>query len=106
MVIRGGVNIYPPEVEKFLRTHPGILDCYVVGLPDERVGEELAVWIKRDPQAEKEITEEDMREFCKGNIAFFKVPRYVKFVDEFPVSATAKVQKFKIIDQMKKELNL
>lgn len=106
MVIRGGVNIYPPEVEKFLRTHPGILDCYVVGLPDERVGEELAVWIKRDPQAEKKITEEDMREFCKGNIAFFKVPRYVKFVDEFPVSATAKVQKFKIIDQMKKELNL
>jgi fatty-acyl-CoA synthase len=105
IVIRGGVNIYPAEIEAFLRTNPRILDCYVVGVPDERFGEELCVWIKMRP-GEKEMTKEEVKQFCQGNIAYFKVPKYVKIVDAFPISATAKVQKFKMIDQMKKELGL
>jgi fatty-acyl-CoA synthase len=105
IVIRGGINIYPAEIEAFLRTNPRILDCYVVGVPDERFGEELCVWIKMRP-GEKEMTKEEVKEFCEGNIAYFKVPKYVKIVDAFPISATAKVQKFKMIDQMKKELGL
>ncbi len=98
LVIRGGVNIYPSEIEKFLRTHPDIVDCYVVGVPDKRFGEELCVWIKLK-QGAKELDREAIKEFCKGNIAHFKIPKYVKIVDAFPVSATAKIQKFKIVDQ-------
>lgn len=105
LVIRGGVNIYPSEIEKYLRTHPDVVDCYVVGVPDERLGEELCVWIKMKPDA-KGLDHEAVREFCKGQIAHFKIPKYVKIVDAFPVSATAKIQKFKMIDQMKIELNL
>ena len=104
-MIRGGINIYPAEVETFLRTHPKILDCYVIGIPDERFGEELCVWIKLSV-GETDMSREEVKEFCKGNIAHFKVPKYVKIVEAFPVSATAKVQKFKMIDQMKKELGL
>ena len=105
-MIRGGINIYPAEIESFLRTHPNILDCYVIGIPDERYGEELCVWIKMRPGHEKEcLNTEDVKEFCKGNIAYFKVPKYVKIVEAFPISATAKIQKFKMVDQMKKELN-
>lgn len=99
------MNIYPPEIEKYLRTHPSIQDCYVFGVPDERLGEELCVWIKLNPNGEP-ITPEDVKEFCKGNIAHFKVPKHYKFVEAFPVSATAKVQKFKMLEQMQKELNL
>lgn len=104
VIIRGGVNIYPAEVERFLRTHPDILDCYVVGVPDERVGEEVCVWIKLKPDTNVSI--EQIKEFCKGNIAHFKIPKFVKFVDSFPINATGKVQKFKMTEQMKKELNL
>ena len=105
LVIRGGVNIYPSEIEKFLRTHPSISDCYVIGVPDERFGEELCVWIKLKPNVTA-LNDADIRQFCQGNIAYFKIPKYIKFVNEFPVSATAKVQKFKMIEIMKQELNL
>ena len=76
-----------------MRTHPDILDCYVVGVPDERVGEEVCVWIKLKPEANLSI--EQIKEFCKGNIAHFKIPKFVKFVDSFPINATGKVQNLK-----------
>ena len=112
LVIRGGVNIYPMEIETFLRTHPQILDVSVVGVPDERFDEELCAWVKLKPaealadvQAPK-LTEASLKEFCKDKIAYFKVPKYVKFVNEFPMNNTGKVQKFKMQAQMIKELGL
>jgi fatty-acyl-CoA synthase len=85
-----------------MRTNEKVFDCYVVGVPDERVGEELCIWIKLKPS--QTMTEEEVREFCKGKIAYFKIPRYVKFVESFPINATGKVQKFKMQEQMAKEL--
>jgi fatty-acyl-CoA synthase len=79
-----------------------VFDCYVVGVPDERVDEELCAWIKLKPG--QTMTEAEVKEFCHGKIAFFKIPKYVKFVDAFPVSATGKVQKFKMQEQMAIEL--
>jgi fatty-acyl-CoA synthase len=94
MVIRGGENIYPREVEEFLYSHPAISDVQVVGVPDDKYGEELCAWIVvRDGQ---QITEADVREFCAGQLAHFKVPRYVLVVEEFPMTVTGKVQKFKM----------
>lgn len=104
IVIRGGVNIYPAEVERFFRTHPNVLDCYVIGVPDKRFGEELCVWVKLKPGCE--LTEASLKEFCKDKIAYFKIPKYIKFVDSFPINATGKVQKFKMVEQMKQELKL
>jgi fatty-acyl-CoA synthase len=86
IIIRGGVNIYPAEIESFMRTHPDILDCYAFGLPDERVGEEVAIWIKLKPNTQNKVTNESILEFCKGKIAFFKTPKYIKFVDAFPIN--------------------
>ncbi len=94
MVIRGGENIYPREVEEFLYTHRAIADVQVVGVPDEKYGEELCAWVVvRDGEA---ITEDEVREFCRGRLAHFKVPRYVLIVSEFPMTVTGKVQKFKM----------
>jgi fatty-acyl-CoA synthase len=94
MVIRGGENVYPREVEEFLYSHPAIADVQVVGVPDERYGEELCAWVRvRDGEA---VTEDDVREFCRGKLAHFKVPRYVLVVDEFPMTVTGKIQKFKM----------
>ncbi len=104
MVIRGGENVYPREVEEFLYTHPDVEDVQVIGLPDDRYGEELMAWVKRRPGGE--VDEEALREFCRGKIAHFKVPRYVKFVDEFPMTVTGKVQKFKMREQSIDELGL
>jgi fatty-acyl-CoA synthase len=104
LIIRGGVNIYPAEVEAFFRTHPDVIDVYCIGVPDERVGEEICVWVKLKPDAK--LTKEQLIEFCTGKIAYFKVPKFVKFVDGFPINPNGKVQKFKIVEQMKKELNL
>ncbi|MGB3734432.1 MAG: AMP-binding protein [Ilumatobacter sp.] len=91
MVIRGGENIYPREIEEFLYTHPDIEDVQVIGVPDERFGEELMAWIK--PTAGTTITIDDVRAFCDGRIAHFKVPRYIKTVAEFPMTVTGKIRK-------------
>jgi fatty-acyl-CoA synthase len=94
MIIRGGENIYPREIEEFLYTHPHVADVQVVGLPDGKVGEEVCAWVRVKPGAT--LTMEDVRHFCKGQIAHYKVPRYVVVVDEFPTTVTGKVQKFKL----------
>jgi fatty-acyl-CoA synthase len=104
LVIRGGENVYPREVEEFLYTHPDIGDVQVVGVPDDRYGEELMAWvIAREGTS---LDEDAVREFCRGKIAHYKVPRYVKFVDSFPMTVTGKVQKFKMREQAIDELDL
>ncbi|MDQ3311601.1 MAG: AMP-binding protein, partial [Actinomycetota bacterium] len=102
MVIRGGENVYPREVEEFYYTHPDVEDVQVIGVPDEHYGEELMAWIKLRPGAS--TNEESLRDFARGKIAHFKVPRYVKLVDEFPMTVTGKVQKFKMREQAVGEL--
>ena len=92
MVIRGGENIYPREIEEFLYTHPDILDAQVIGVPDAKYGEELMAWIRLRPGAQ-ELTPESLREFCDGQLAHYKIPRYVHIVDEFPMTVTGKVRK-------------
>jgi fatty-acyl-CoA synthase len=104
MIIRGGENVYPREIEEFLYTHPEIADVQVIGVPDERYGEELMAWVIA--RASSELTEDSIREFCKGKIAHYKIPRYVKFVDEFPMTVTGKVQKFKMRETAIDELGL
>ncbi len=104
MVIRGGENIYPREIEEFLYTHPKIADVQVVGLPDPRMGEELCAWIRLHPG--ESADEEEIRSWCRGQVAHFKAPRYVRFVDEFPMTVTGKVQKFIIRERMIAELRL
>jgi fatty-acyl-CoA synthase len=92
MVIRGGENVYPREIEEFLYTHPDILDAQVIGVPDDRYGEELMAWV-RMREGTTEVTAESLREFCAGKLAHFKIPRYVYVVDEFPMTVTGKVRK-------------
>jgi fatty-acyl-CoA synthase len=104
MVIRGGENLYPREIEEFLYTHPQIADVQVIGVPDERYGEELMAWVIVRPGAT--LGEDELREFCRGKIAHFKIPRYVKFVDAFPMTVTGKVQKFKMREAAIDELGL
>lgn len=94
MIIRGGENVYPREIEEFLYTHPKIAEVQVVGLPDERLGEVILAWIRLRPNVE--ATDTDIRDFCRGKIAHFKIPEYVRLVDSFPTTVTGKVQKFKI----------
>ena len=104
MVIRGGENVYPREIEEFLYRHPQVQDVQVVGVPDAKFGEELCAWIITKPG--QDLTEDEVREFCKGKIAHYKVPRYLKFVPEFPMTVTGKIQKFKIREVMVAELGL
>jgi fatty-acyl-CoA synthase len=92
MVIRGGDNVYPREIEEFLYTHPDILDAQVIGVPDEKYGEELMAWIRMKEGAEP-LTEDAIREFCAGKLAHYKIPRYVRVVDEFPMTVTGKIRK-------------
>jgi fatty-acyl-CoA synthase len=92
MIIRGGENVYPREIEEFLYTHPDIVDAQVVGVPDEKYGEELMVWVRMRPGA-PELTPDSLRQFCAGQLAHFKIPRYVHVVDEFPMTVTGKVRK-------------
>jgi fatty-acyl-CoA synthase len=94
MIIRGGENIYPREVEEFLYTHPKVADVQVVGLPDERLGETVAAWIKL--KAGETAGEDEIRDFCKGRIAHFKIPYQIRFVDAFPMTVTGKIQKYVI----------
>jgi fatty-acyl-CoA synthase len=104
MVIRGGENVYPREVEEFLFRHPGIETVQVVGVPDQKYGEELCAWVKLKVDAE--ATAEEIQSFCKGKIAHYKIPRYIKFVDAFPMTVTGKVQKFIMREETIKELGL
>ena len=104
MIIRGGENVYPREVEEFLYTHPAVEDVQVIGVPDARYGEELCAWVRLRPG--HDLTEDDLRAYCAGQIAHFKVPRYVRFTDEFPMTVTGKVQKFKMREVSTAELGL
>ncbi|MBV8080396.1 MAG: AMP-binding protein [Actinobacteria bacterium] len=104
MVIRGGENVYPREIEEYLYTHPAIKDVQVIGVPDERYGEELCAWIVL--HAGSEITPEDVREYCKGQIAHYKIPRYVLFVEGWPMTVSGKVQKYKMREESIKLLGL
>ena len=102
MVIRGGENIYPREVEEFLYRHPKIEEVQVFGIPDPRFGEELCAWIK--PRTHEKLTAEEIKEFCAGQIAHYKVPRHIKFVDSYPMTVTGKMQKFIMREEMAREL--
>lgn len=104
MVIRGGENVYPREIEEFLYRHPKIQDVQVFGVPDERFGEELCAWIK--VRAGETLTAEQVREFCRDQIAHYKVPRHIRFVDEFPMTVTGKMQKFIMRERMVEELGV
>ncbi|HEY1300264.1 MAG TPA: AMP-binding protein, partial [Stellaceae bacterium] len=104
MVIRGGENVYPREIEEFLYRHPKIQDVQVIGVPDRRYGEELCAWVRlRDGES---ADAEEIRAFCQGQIAHYKIPRYIKFVDAFPMTVTGKIQKFLMREQMVTELGL
>jgi fatty-acyl-CoA synthase len=104
MIIRGGENVYPREIEEFLHTHPKVSDVQVIGVPDARYGEEIAAWVKLKPG--EEVTAEELKDFCKGKISHYKVPRYFKFVNEFPMTVTGKPQKFQMRRQSIEELSL
>jgi fatty-acyl-CoA synthase len=105
MVIRGGENVYPREVEEFLYTHPDIVDAQVIGVPDERYGEELMAWVRLRPGAAP-LTAEELRAFCAGRLAHYKIPRYVKLVDDFPVTVTGKIRKVEMREVSVDELGL
>jgi fatty-acyl-CoA synthase len=104
MVIRGGENVYPREIEEFLFRHPKVEAVQVVGVPDQKYGEELCAWIKL--KAGESATAEEIQAFCKGQIAHYKIPRYIKFVESFPMTVTGKVQKFMMREATVKELGL
>ena len=104
MVIRGGENIYPREIEEFLHGHPKIGDVQVIGVPDSKYGEEVCAWIRlREGET---ATEEEIRDYCRGQIATYKIPRYIRFTTEFPMTVTGKIQKFRLREQMIQELGL
>ena len=105
MVIRGGENIYPREIEEFLYTHPDVLDAQVVGVPDARYGEELMAWVRLRPGA-PELTAEAVREFCAGRLAHYKIPRYVHVVDAFPITVTGKIRKVEMREESVRLLGL
>ena len=94
MIIRGGENIYPREIEEFLYQHPQIMDVQVIGVPDEKYGEELMAWII--PKEGHDLTAENVRAYCEGKISRFKIPRYIEFTDEYPMTASGKIQKYKL----------
>jgi fatty-acyl-CoA synthase len=104
MIIRGGENVYPREIEEFLYGHPDVADVQVIGVPDARYGEEIMAWVKVREGAT--LTEEAIRDHCQGRIAHFKIPRYVAFVDEFPMTVTGKIQKYKMRETAIEQLGL
>jgi len=104
MIIRGGENVYPREIEEFLYSHPAVSDVQVIGVPSERYGEEVMAWVRLREGAQ--ATGEDLETFCRGKIATFKIPRYWKFVDAFPMTVTGKVQKFRMRETAVQELGL
>ncbi|WP_373332485.1 AMP-binding protein [Thiopseudomonas alkaliphila] len=104
MIIRGGENIYPREIEEFLYTHECVADVQVVGVPCKKFGEEIVAWVQLHPG--DTVTEDELKEYCKGKIAHFKVPRYIKFVDEFPMTISGKIQKFRMREISMEELGI
>lgn len=98
MIIRGGENVYPREVEEFLFTHPAIQDVQVFGIPDKKYGEQVCAWVQL--KADQELSAEALQTFCEGKITYFKVPRFIEFVDEFPMTVTGKIQKFRMREIM------
>lgn len=104
MIIRGGENVYPREVEEFLYSHPAIRDVQVVGVPDRKYGEEVMAWVQVEPGMA--IDQEEVREFCRGTIAHYKIPRYVQVIEEFPMTVTGKIQKFILRDTAVEQLDL
>jgi fatty-acyl-CoA synthase len=104
MIIRGGENVYPREIEEYLYTHPKVSDVQVIGVPDLKYGEEIMAWVHLKPG--EQATEEELKAFCKGQIAHYKVPRYIKFVEGFPMTVTGKIQKFLMRKQSIEELEL
>jgi len=103
MLIRGGENIFPREIEEYLYTHPKIEAVEVFGVPDAKYGEEICAWVKlRDGES---ASAEELREFCQGSIAHFKIPRYIEFVEDFPMTVTGKVQKYIMREQMAEKLS-
>jgi fatty-acyl-CoA synthase len=104
MIIRGGENIYPREIEEFLYSHPKIADVQVIGVPSEKYGEEVMAWVK--PREGANLTGDELAAWCKGKIASFKIPRHWKLVDSFPMTVTGKVQKFKMREASVLELGL
>jgi len=104
MIIRGGENVYPREVEEYLYSHPAVLDVQVIGVPSEKYGEEVMAWVKRRPG--NEVSGDELAAFCRGRIATFKIPYYWKFVEEFPTTVTGKVQKFRMREMAVAELGL
>ena len=104
MIIRGGENVYPREIEEFLYTHPDVADVQVIGVPDERYGEEIMAFVIAREGAE--LDPEALRDFCRGKIAHFKVPRYISLCTEFPMTVTGKIQKYKLREQAIDELGL
>ena len=104
MVIRGGENVYPREIEEYLYGHPAVQDVQVIGVPDLRFGEELCAWIVLKPG--ETVTDDEVRDFCRGQIAHYKIPRYIRFVEEFPTTVTGKVRKVAMRETMIAELDL
>jgi fatty-acyl-CoA synthase len=104
LVIRGGENVYPREVEEFLFRHPKVAEVQVIGVPDPRFVEEICAWIRLKPG--EAATAEEIREFCQGQIAHYKIPRHIRFVEEFPMTVTGKVQKYLMREAMIAELGL
>jgi fatty-acyl-CoA synthase len=104
MIIRGGENIYPREIEEFLYRHPKIEAVQIFGVPDLRYGEEVCAWIKT--RSDEFLDETEVRAFCQGQIAHFKIPRFIRFVESFPMTVSGKAQKFKMREQMIEELGL
>jgi fatty-acyl-CoA synthase len=104
MVIRGGENLYPREIEEFLYGHPDIEDVQVIGVPDAKYGEELCAWVR--PRAGSDLTEDAVRSFCEGRLSRHKIPKYVRFTESFPMTITGKIQKFKMREESIKELGL
>jgi fatty-acyl-CoA synthase len=104
MIIRGGENISPREIEEFLYRHPAILDVAVVGVPDRKYGEAVCACVRLRPG--HSATEEEIQEFCRRSIAHFKVPRYVRFLDSFPLTVSGKVQKYLMRESLRSELDL
>src|SRR6202008_1743656 len=104
MIIRGGENVYPREIEEFLYTHPDIADAQVIGVPSEKYGEEVMAWVR--PRAGATLTSEALMEFCRGRIASYKIPRHWKFVDAFPMTVTGKIRKVEMREISVRELGL
>ena len=104
MIIRGGENVYPREIEEYLYRHPDVVEVQVIGVPDARYGEEIMAWVQ--PRDSATLDADDIKEFCRGQIAHYKIPRYVKFTDEFPMTITGKIQKYLMREQSIDELGL